>query len=377
AGAARARHGGGNRDVRALGRPAAVRRRHERDGRVRDGQGGPPPRGHRDGPRCRPAHHRPGREPRGARGALPRRGRRAARGRGSGVAQLARHHRRPHVGARRPELLAPPVAVRGRGEPRAGRPALRGALEHLLLAVPRATGGRLGRVADAVERVEQDVAGRRVGGEDVEGAEHGRAVALLHVVLDEQAAVEGPLAGRPRGGGPALGPRRGADLLPPGELADEEPQSVEGHAETPWRMDPAPLLDLTVYLLSRVGRLGKHALDDRLAERGLPLRHMAVLAALADSGAASQLALARAVRLDPSDTTTTLDELQRRGLVERSVDPADRRRRVVSLTDRGREQLDEMCALADEVAAELLAPLEPTERAALHDALGRVLRARA
>lgn len=140
-------------------------------------------------------------------------------------------------------------------------------------------------------------------------------------------------------------------------------------------MDPAPLLDLTVYLLSRVGRLGKHALDDRLAERGLPLRHMAVLAALADSGAASQLA--RAVRLDPSDTTTTLDELQRRGLVERSVDPADRRRRVVSLTDRGREQLDEMCALADEVAAELLAPLEPTERAALHDALGRVLRARA
>lgn len=179
------------------------------------------------------------------------------------------------------------------------------------------------------------------------------------------------MAGPPSAHGVAL------TSSPPGELADEEPQSVEGHAETPWRMDPAPLLDLTVYLLSRVGRLGKHALDDRLAERGLPLRHMAVLAALADSGAASQLALARAVRLDPSDTTTTLDELQRRGLVERSVDPADRRRRVVSLTDRGREQLDEMCALADEVAAELLAPLEPTERAALHDALGRVLRARA
>jgi DNA-binding MarR family transcriptional regulator len=139
-------------------------------------------------------------------------------------------------------------------------------------------------------------------------------------------------------------------------------------------MEPAPLLDLTVYLLSRVGRLGKHALDDRLAERGLRLRHMAVLAALADSGAASQLALGRSVRLDPSDTTTTLDDLQRLGFVERSVDPVDRRRRLVALTPQGRAGLDEMCALAGEVADGLLAPLDPAERTALHDVLRRVLR---
>ena len=139
-------------------------------------------------------------------------------------------------------------------------------------------------------------------------------------------------------------------------------------------MEPAPLLDLTVYLLSRVGRMGKYALDDRLAGRGLRLRHMAVLAALADAGAASQLALARSVRLDPSDTTTTLDDLQRLGLVERSVDPADRRRRLVALTPQGRAGLDEMCALAEEVADGLLAPLDPAERKTLHEALRRVLR---
>jgi MarR family transcriptional regulator, lower aerobic nicotinate degradation pathway regulator len=139
-------------------------------------------------------------------------------------------------------------------------------------------------------------------------------------------------------------------------------------------MDSAPLLDLTVYLLSRVGRLGKRELDDRLAERGLRLRHMAVLAELADSGAASQLALARSVRLDPSDVTATLDDLQRLGLVERSVDPADRRRRLVALTPEGRAALDEQCALAGQVADRLLAPLDPAERRALHDALRRVLR---
>jgi MarR family transcriptional regulator, lower aerobic nicotinate degradation pathway regulator len=140
------------------------------------------------------------------------------------------------------------------------------------------------------------------------------------------------------------------------------------------RTDPAPLLELTVYLLSQVGRIGKYALDDRLAERGLRLRHMAVLAALADSGAASQLALARSVRLDPSDITNTLDDLQRLGFVERSVDPADRRRRLVELSPEGRAGLEEQCALAGRVADDLLAPLAPAERRALHDALRRVLR---
>jgi DNA-binding MarR family transcriptional regulator len=139
------------------------------------------------------------------------------------------------------------------------------------------------------------------------------------------------------------------------------------------RSDPAPLLDLTVYLLSRVGRLGKQALDDRLAARGLRLRHMAVLAALADEGAASQLALARYVRLDPSDITATLDDLQRHGLVERTVDPADRRRRLVALTAVGRAGLDELRDLAVSVADDLLAPLDGERRRELHDALRVVL----
>jgi DNA-binding MarR family transcriptional regulator len=138
-------------------------------------------------------------------------------------------------------------------------------------------------------------------------------------------------------------------------------------------VDPTALLDLPVYLLSRVGRLGRRAMDDRLAARGLRLRHMAVLAALADAGAASQLELGRSVRLDPSDTTTTLDDLQRLGYVERSVDPADRRRRLVALTLAGRAGLDELCELAGEVADGLLAPLAPAERAALRDGLRRVL----
>jgi DNA-binding MarR family transcriptional regulator len=139
------------------------------------------------------------------------------------------------------------------------------------------------------------------------------------------------------------------------------------------RSDPTPLLDLTVYLLSQVGRMGKQTLDAELAERGLRLRHMAVLAALADEGAAGQLTLARYLRLDPSDITTTLDDLQRRRLVDRAVDPTDRRRRLVSLTVEGQTVLQGLCDLAREVADGLLAPLDDTRRDVLHSALLTVL----
>jgi MarR family transcriptional regulator, lower aerobic nicotinate degradation pathway regulator len=98
-----------------------------------------------------------------------------------------------------------------------------------------------------------------------------------------------------------------------------------------------------------------------------------VLAALADEGAAGQLTLARYLRLDPSDITTTLDDLQRRRLVERAVDPTDRRRRLVSLTVEGQTVLQGLCDLAREVADGLLAPLDDTRRDVLHSALLTVL----
>jgi DNA-binding MarR family transcriptional regulator len=137
--------------------------------------------------------------------------------------------------------------------------------------------------------------------------------------------------------------------------------------------EPRALLDLTVYLLSRTARLGKRALDDALAARGFRLRHLAVLAALAEGGQASQLALGKHVRLDPSDVTATLDELERRGLIERVVDPADRRRRRVGLTAAGEGCLDELRALAVGVADDLLAPLDPARRQVLHDDLTLIL----
>ena len=140
--------------------------------------------------------------------------------------------------------------------------------------------------------------------------------------------------------------------------------------------EPEALLGLTVYLLSRVARLGKRELDARLAERGLAMRQVAVLAAVAERGPTGQLPIGRHVRLDPSDVTATVDALESAALVTRGVDPADRRRRLVTLTAEGRRALDDALALADRVAEDVLAPLPADRRRELHRDLRAVLDAR-
>src|SRR4051794_6267322 len=114
--------------------------------------------------------------------------------------------------------------------------------------------------------------------------------------------------------------------------------------------DPEALMALTVYLLSQTARLGKRTLDARLAEQDLRLRHMAVLAALSDGGPTSQLQLAQRLRIDPSDMTALVDVLDTTGLIVRTVDPVDRRRRVVRLTPAGAARLEELGRIAEEVA---------------------------
>lgn len=135
---------------------------------------------------------------------------------------------------------------------------------------------------------------------------------------------------------------------------------------------PPTLTALTAYLLSRTGKAARGRLAARLAEENLRLWHMAVLAALADFGPHAQRALAERLSIDPSDMVKVLDDLTAAGHVTRTRDPADRRRVRVTATPAGRAALAAQVGRAQEVQAELLAPLSPAERATLHALLLRV-----
>jgi len=136
---------------------------------------------------------------------------------------------------------------------------------------------------------------------------------------------------------------------------------------------PPSLLELDAYLLSKIGKDARRRAAVRLAERELRLWHMAVLAALEDFGPLVQRELAARLGLDPSDVVKVLDELTARGQVERTRDPADRRRVQARLTPAGHAVLAELLAEARATDENLLAPLDPAERRQLHGLLTRVL----
>lgn len=142
----------------------------------------------------------------------------------------------------------------------------------------------------------------------------------------------------------------------------------------PFDQRPRRLVSMTTYLLSQTAKVAKRELDDQLAARGLRLRHMSVMAAL-DDDPASQLELGRRLALDPSDVTATVDDLESARLATRRTDPADRRRKLVSLTARGRRELDTVETIARNIEERLLSPLTDRRRAEVRRDLLAVLRA--
>ena len=69
-----------------------------------------------------------------------------------------------------------------------------------------------------------------------------------------------------------------------------------------------------------------------LADHGVSMWGYAVLSTLREEPVRAQSALARAIGADKTRLIPVLDELQRRGLIEREPDPADRRVHLLRLT---------------------------------------------
>jgi DNA-binding MarR family transcriptional regulator len=80
------------------------------------------------------------------------------------------------------------------------------------------------------------------------------------------------------------------------------------------------------------------------------------------SGATSLSGLVKALDLDLSTLSRTVDSLVRVGFVERTVDPSDRRAICLGLTDAGRAKVDNINAGAQAYYAALLAPLSEKDR---------------
>jgi DNA-binding MarR family transcriptional regulator len=141
-----------------------------------------------------------------------------------------------------------------------------------------------------------------------------------------------------------------------------------------------PDLDVSAtHVLQRITRLNllqELSFARTFADHGLSWGEYLVLAALRRAGPPYRMnptALYGSVILSSGGMTKRLDGLERAGLIERLPDPADRRGRLVALTDRGLELVD--AAVVDHLANEerLLGALSASERRVLSDLLRKLL----
>jgi DNA-binding MarR family transcriptional regulator len=132
----------------------------------------------------------------------------------------------------------------------------------------------------------------------------------------------------------------------------------------------------------RFGYLLKHARErlsalsaEGYARFGINGRELAVLTVLADGEPPSQLEAAQRLSIDRTTMVALLDELETKGLVARSADPADRRRNIVVLTPLGRECLTGATRATDDAERAFLAPLGEADGERLRQMLQTVIAA--
>jgi DNA-binding MarR family transcriptional regulator len=99
--------------------------------------------------------------------------------------------------------------------------------------------------------------------------------------------------------------------------------------------------DVLGYLLKHAALELTGLTDAALAPFGIDSKDFGALRVLAHREPTSQLQAAQTLGIDRTTMVALLDALERKGIVRRRPDPADRRRNVVELTDQGLRTFEE------------------------------------
>lgn len=122
--------------------------------------------------------------------------------------------------------------------------------------------------------------------------------------------------------------------------------------------------------LTRASTAVEKAINRHLADADLTISQFGVLEALHHLGPLQLGQLADKILKSGGNLTLVVDNLCKRGLVERGRDPADRRVVIVHLTERGRELIGALFPRHVTRVVEAFGTLEPGEQ----ETLGRLCR---
>lgn len=140
---------------------------------------------------------------------------------------------------------------------------------------------------------------------------------------------------------------------------------------------PGWTIDRLDYPTFRVGLIAK--IMDRLTIRQLlemdgltyaEWRVLARIAAMKDGGTAAQVV--ELAWVDNAEVSRAISSLERKGLLERRKNPADRRTSILALTAEGKARYHETLERRSRFHERLLSGLSTEDRATLDDLLGRI-----
>lgn len=146
-----------------------------------------------------------------------------------------------------------------------------------------------------------------------------------------------------------------------------------------WQRERPDLDTSPMGVIGRLSRVSQHldnAIRAALAELGISPGEFDVLATLRRTGAPYQLnpsALYQAAMLSSGAMTNRLDRLEQAGYVQRLPDPGDRRGRLVKLTEKGRQLVDQALEVHVSNEQRLISALSADECDQLRSLLSRWL----
>ena len=126
------------------------------------------------------------------------------------------------------------------------------------------------------------------------------------------------------------------------------------------------------FLLAQVGAHAAARFAERLLPLGFMPHHTGILRMIAASPGLSQQQLATRLGIFASRLVAILDEMEKRGLIERLPSESDRRVYALQLTQRGHEALRDIAQAARQHQASLCACLSEEETIKLTELLNRI-----
>lgn len=134
------------------------------------------------------------------------------------------------------------------------------------------------------------------------------------------------------------------------------------------------LADSLAFRLTVLGSTMQKEFAHHLKEAGLTPKHLGVLNVVDRALARTQDDVATLMQVTPGMVVRLVDHLEERELLRRQRDPANRRRHILTVTDRGAQVLASSAAFAATLDAQLISTTGPALAARLDKALATLMR---